>query len=94
METNRNKVKAEYKELNLEDKSKKIQNDEYHKYYLSREDSIITDLFKQSSIFLFFTSIYIISSFRIFAISIRLLSALLFLESTMKIFIDFKIIQL
>ena len=45
METNRNKVKVEYKELNLEDKSKKIQNDEYHKYYLSREDSIITDLF-------------------------------------------------
>ena len=35
METNRNKVKVEYKELNLEDKSKKIQNDEYHKYYLS-----------------------------------------------------------
>ena len=45
METNRKKVKVEYKELNLKDKSKKIQNYEYHKYYLSREDSIITDLF-------------------------------------------------
>ena len=44
-ETSRNKNIAEYEELNLDDKSKEEQSFEYNKYFLMRENSIITDLF-------------------------------------------------
>jgi len=44
-ETNRNKNIPKYKELDLGDKAKNIQSKEYDEYFLSRENSIITDLF-------------------------------------------------
>ena len=44
-ETNRNKNIPEYKELDFWDKAKIIQSKEYNEYFLSRENSIITDLF-------------------------------------------------
>ena len=44
-ELNKNKIIPKYYELKTENKSKKQQNDEYHEWYLSREDSIITSIF-------------------------------------------------
>ena len=44
-ETNRNKIIPKYKELDFGDKPKYIQSKEYDEYFLSRENSIITDLF-------------------------------------------------
>ncbi len=40
MENNKNIFKSDYKVFNLDDKSKKLKNDEYFKYYLNQEDSI------------------------------------------------------
>ena len=44
-ETNRNKIIPKYKELEFKDKTKHNQCKEYDQYFLSRENSIITDLF-------------------------------------------------
>ena len=44
-ETNRNKIIPKYKELEFKDKTKHNQCKEYDQYFLSMENSIITDLF-------------------------------------------------
>ena len=45
MENNKNKVVPKYTELNLADKPKYIQAKEYNEYYLSRENSLVTEIF-------------------------------------------------
>ena len=52
-ETSRNKNISKYEELNLDDKSKEEQSFEYNKFFLSRENSIITDLFYTQMINIF-----------------------------------------
>ena len=44
-ETNRNKTVPEYKELENGEKPKNIQSKEYDEFFLSRENSVVTDLF-------------------------------------------------
>ena len=51
--TRKNKSIYKYQELNLDDKSKEEQNFEYNKYFLERENSIITDLFYTQMINIF-----------------------------------------
>ena len=45
MENNRNKNINSYSELSLENKNKNIQSKEFNEYFLSRENSFITDYF-------------------------------------------------
>ena len=52
-ETRRNKNISKYEELKLDDKSKEEKNFEYNKYFLARENSIITDLFYTQMINIF-----------------------------------------
>ena len=44
-ELNQTKIISQYKELKTEGKSKEIQNMEYHKFYLRRENSIVVKVF-------------------------------------------------
>ena len=52
-ETRRNKNISKYEELKLDDKTKEEQSFEYNKYFLTRENSIITDLFYTQMINIF-----------------------------------------
>ena len=45
MENNRNKNINTYNELSLENKKENIQSKEFNEYFLSRENSFITDYF-------------------------------------------------
>ena len=52
-ELNQTKVISKYKELTTEGKSKEEQNKEYHNFFLSRENSIIVDIFYNQMINIF-----------------------------------------